>query len=277
MRDKWKIPGMILLICATLVMWRCASPGTAPVPVAPIPVLTNQPSPPESGASALPPSTNQPKTNALIQPSAPALPPAVSPVEAGLELIIADVLARNPDALPRLSAISRGLHDRLKNGEGAPDRLFERYWEVFRKIGRLAAEGEPAAFDALVAAAEDPLLQGVAVMGLGEAAGHGHEQALEMLLNPKEHGLLESGTISALKPAADAGNQRAIANLAEHAYRTNNSGLWYMIVSGLENPAAQGDRVAIEAVREIARREGSQGVTEARRILGRAGEPMPAQ
>src|SRR5690606_1764315 len=109
---------------------------------------------------------------------------------------------------------------------------------------------EPAAFDALVRAAADPYLQGMAVQALGEAARMGHEEALSMLLNPKEHGLLESGAVSALKPAAEAGNERAIAGLASFAYRTN-APLWFMTVSGLENAALKGNRTALEAIREI--------------------------
>ena len=174
---------------------------------------------------------------------------------------IATAIAQgDPNALQQLDQFAKSQSEFYRtNSAGLREDERSSVWSdsfggiyaAFDSLSNEALKENANAIQAIKQAVHMKSLQGPAITGLGKLAGNGDEEALQVLLNPGQNGLLLSSTVSALGPAADSGNQKAIAALAAVLSDEKNKPLWFMASECLQKAAANGNPVAIAALKSI--------------------------
>ncbi len=166
----------------------------------------------------------------------------------------------DPTALQRLTDYSKSQHQFYNTNKvdltneqlsALSTKAFSGLWSSFDYLTAEAIKGNSNARQAIDQALRSGYLEGTAVNALGKLAANGDDAALQTLLNYDKNGILLSGAVGALALPAGNGNEPAIAVLAAVLKDNSKKPLWNLASTGLQKAAANGNAVAIDALKSM--------------------------
>ncbi len=185
---------------------------------------------------------------------APADQPLFSP--ALFEAAILALPNGGTAALDRLEKLTQPVREKEESDPPTDgSRLIELTADSFDILGESAAQGNVAAREAILNSMQRPKLRSWAGFAVGRAAALGDQEMIDFLVDYKTNSLLQCEAVMHLVAPAQKGYPKAITFLAGQTKDINNRSLWFMVMDGLSSATVSGNRTAITAAGNVARKD----------------------